>query len=133
MLFKVFTTWALFIPVAIANGITRDLVYKPWVGDLAAHQISTIIAISAFITLVYFLRKSDFKDMTGLRLFIIGLVWVFMTIIFEFGFGFYVDKIPFEKLLADYNILKGRVWSLMLITELFTPITVKVISRRVAR
>ena len=133
MLFKVFTTWALFIPVAIANGITRDLVYKPWVGDLAAHQISTIIAISAFITLVYFLRKSDFKDMTGLRLFIIGLVWVFMTIIFEFGFGFYVDKIPFEKLLADYNILKGRVWSLMLITELFTPIIVKVISRRVAR
>lgn len=129
MLFKIVTTWALFIPVAIANGVTRDLLYKPVVGDLAAHQISTVIAITAFIFLVYFLRRDDFKYLTVFKLLIVGFVWVVMTVIFEFGFGHYIEKLSWERLLADYNILNGRVWSLMLLTELFTPLLVKVVSK----
>ena len=129
MLLKIIITWALFIPVAIVNGITRDLVYKPWVGDLAAHQISTVIAIFAFISLVYYLRRSDFRYLSNLRLFLTGLLWVVLTIIFEFGFGFYIDKVPWEKLVADYNILEGRVWGAMLVAELFTPLLIKAVSK----
>jgi hypothetical protein len=130
MALKILITWALFIPIAITNGIARDLLYRPIVGDLAAHQISTLLAIAAFISLVYFLRRGDFKYLSYFRLVGIGVIWVILTIIFEFGFGFYLDKVPFEKLLADYNIFEGRVWSLMLITELFTPLVVCVISNR---
>lgn len=133
MLFKIIITWALFIPVAILNGIIRDLVYKPFAGDLLAHQISTVIGVSAFISMVYFLRRNDFKYLPTFRLLTIGAVWVILTVIFEFGFGLYVDNIPLEKLFADYNIFAGRVWGLMLLSELFTPIIVKIISRRVAR
>ncbi|MHC1604588.1 MAG: hypothetical protein ACXQTP_01265 [Candidatus Methanofastidiosia archaeon] len=44
-----------------------------------------------------------------------------MTITFEFIVGHYIIGHPWSKLLADYNILKGRVWSLILLTILAGP------------
>ena len=35
-----------------------------------------------------------------------------------------------EKLLLDYNLLKGRVWSLFLLTELVSPLLVKFMKTR---
>jgi hypothetical protein len=37
-----------------------------------------------------------------------------MTIAFEFGFGHYVAGHSWSRLLADYNLANGRVWSLFL-------------------
>ena len=44
---------------------------------------------------------------------------------FEFGFGHFIAKTPWKKLLHDYNLLKGRVWSLFLLVELVSPLLVK--------
>lgn len=128
MLRKIFLTWVLFIPIAIANGVLRETTYKYLVGDLAAHQIGTMIIVSAFVVWVYILRKDDFKLLGDSKLFAIGLSWVVMTILFEFGFGHFIDGISWEKLVADYNIFQGRVWSLMLLGQLFTPKIVKLVS-----
>jgi len=53
---------------------------------------------------------------------IIGIMWLTLSIVFEFIFGHYVMGNSWELLLADYNILEGRVWSLVLITTFFAPI-----------
>jgi hypothetical protein len=45
---------------------------------------------------------------------IIGACWLLMTIAFEFGFGHYVAGHSWSRLIADYNLLEGRVWSLFL-------------------
>jgi hypothetical protein len=42
----------------------------------------------------------------------IGLVWVVLTLIFEFGFGRYPGR-SWPQLLEDYNLLKGRIWILI--------------------
>lgn len=125
LILKSILTWGLFIPVAISNGIVREVAYKPLIGDLAAHQVSTVIAIAAFMTLVYLLRRNDFRKLNSLSLFVIGFGWMIMTILFEFGFGFYIDNASLSRLLGDYDIFKGRVWSLMLLAEMFTPLLVK--------
>ena len=50
-----------------------------------------------------------------------GAIWFCLTITFEFAAGHYVFGNPWEKLLADYNILEGRIWSLVLLTILLAP------------
>jgi hypothetical protein len=43
-----------------------------------------------------------------------GLVWLGMTVAFEFLFGHYVVKRPWSELLNDYNLVAGRVWLVVL-------------------
>jgi len=51
----------------------------------------------------------------------IGLLWLVMTVAFEFGFGHYVAGHSWNRLLADYNIFNGRVWSLFLVWVTILP------------
>jgi hypothetical protein len=53
---------------------------------------------------------------------LIGLFWVLLTVGFDFLAGHYAFKKSWETLLADYNIAQGRIWILVLITNLLAPI-----------
>lgn len=121
-------TWFLFIPIAIINGVLREKIYKRYTGELRAHQLSTITAALAFFMLVYTLLRDKIFSTSRIELLLIGILWVVMTVLFEFGFGRYVDKLSWEKLLTDYNIFKGRVWSLFLLIICFTPLLIKTIN-----
>lgn len=37
----------------------------------------------------------------------IGLMWLAMTVVFEFGFGHFIVGNPWSRLLHDYNVLYG--------------------------
>lgn len=52
----------------------------------------------------------------------IGIFWVVITIIFEFVFGHFVMGHPWVKLFADYNLLNGRLWVLVLINNIAAPL-----------
>jgi hypothetical protein len=52
----------------------------------------------------------------------VGLIWLGMTVIFEFVFGHYVIGHPWRKLFHDYNLLEGRVWVLVLIWTTIAPL-----------
>lgn len=113
--------WFVFMIIAIINAGIRNDVYKPVVGDLIAHQISTIIFITLILLTTYFiLRFSDLK-LNNSEAIIMGTIWLVLTIAFEFIAGHYIFGNSWEKLFADYNILKGRVWSLVLVTTFFAP------------
>ncbi|MBU0906740.1 MAG: hypothetical protein KKD18_01830 [Nanoarchaeota archaeon] len=47
-------------------------------------------------------------------LWLVGGIWVLMTIVFEFIFGHYVMHEGTSVLYADYNIFNGRLWLLVL-------------------
>jgi hypothetical protein len=57
MVIKYFFAWFGMMIIAILNGGFRDLAYKPHVGDLAAHQISTVILLLIFAGFFWFLVK----------------------------------------------------------------------------
>lgn len=122
--------WILFIPVAILNGAIRNFVYKPFVGDLIAHQISTIIAITLFIFLGYLIFKNVAHLHEDRELILTGVFLVILTIFFEFGFGHFVMGNPWDKLLFDYNIFMGRTWALLLFAILVTPLLAKKLAQR---
>ena len=113
--------WSLFMFLAIINAVARESIYKSIIGDLRAHQVSTFVFIALIFLVTYLvLRFSDLKLSTQ-ESFIIGTIWLLLTICFEFIAGHYIFGNSWEKLFADYNILKGRIWSLVLITIFFSP------------
>lgn len=52
----------------------------------------------------------------------VGTVWVALTVAFEFLAGHYVFGNSWERLLADYNMVRGRLWILVLLANLFAPL-----------
>ncbi|MFL5740403.1 MAG: hypothetical protein ACJ75B_09320 [Flavisolibacter sp.] len=118
-------TWLLFIPIVFINATIRELVYKPFVGELAAHQISTVLASAAFFILAYLRFRNHVQTVSKSSLFLIGCMWLIMTVLFEFALGRFVTGASWNKIFYDYNILEGRIWILLLITLLVTPFIVK--------
>ena len=113
--------WLLFLILAIINAGIRNTVYKPIVGDLTAHQISTIVFMIIIMVVTYLLFRFIQIKLSDSQAFLMGFIWLFSTILFEFVAGHYVFGNSWEKLITDYNILKGRVWSLVLLTTFFAP------------
>lgn len=122
MLWKYALLWLGLPILAIINGTIRNLFYKDALGELLAHQLSTaslIVLIGAYTWLFGFLWRIQSTS----QALIIGLIWVSLTIAFEFIFGHYVMGHPWARLLHEYNILQGRVWLLVLIWTALAPFT----------
>ena len=115
--------WLLLAAVAIANGIIRQGTYGKSMSELAAHQVSTVTAILATGAVVW--GVDHFWPIESMyQAWIIGSCWLLMTVLFEFGFGRYVAGHSWQRLFADYNLLRGRVWPLFLVWILVLPVVV---------
>ena len=107
-------SWIGLVSIAIINGIIRDTKYRKLMNELQAHQISTLIFI--LLSGVYIWTLSlRLRMESSSQAITIGLIWIVMTIAFEFLFGHYVAKRSWSRLLQEYNIFKGRVWILVLL------------------
>jgi hypothetical protein len=109
------TAWFGLAAWGVANGIIRELTYADMVGDHAAHQLSTFTLIAMIGGYTWWLQRRWplISTADAVR---IGLLWVAMTVAFEFGFGHYVDGASWATLLADYDITRGNLWILVLLT-----------------
>jgi len=94
-------------------------------GDLLAHQISTLIFIAVIFGVVFFFLKREKKFPKRKDLFLAGVYWLCWTVAFEFIFGHFVFGNFWEKLFADYDIFAGRIWILVLLTILVAPYSVE--------
>ncbi|MBL7961292.1 hypothetical protein JNL27_13755 [bacterium] len=107
-------TWLLLFVAGFINGTIREFVYKSYVGELTAHQISTftlIIFITAIVWFVY--RRYPLENYR--QCVMIGITWMILTAAWEFVFGHYVMGHPWERLLFDYRIRDGRIWVLVIL------------------
>ncbi len=113
-MWKYILAWFPMIVIAITNGLFREKVLRSRLNELHAHQVSTgtmIILCGIYVWILFKLWTPLSTNQTLL----IGLLWFFLTIIFEFSFGHYIAGHSWKKLLNDYNLLQGRVWILVLI------------------
>lgn len=111
MILRYILAWIPMVFIAILNGAIRDLGYGKHVPELRAHQISTITALLLFGAYVFGLTRLWRIDRD--QAMVVGLIWLVLTLGFEFLFGHYVAKHPWGRLLHDYNILAGRLWILI--------------------
>jgi len=106
--------WIPMVAIAVGNGVLRETTYGRRVGELAAHQISCATAIALFYAYGFLLFRVFPIPGTGTAL-AVGAMWVGLTMAFEFLFGRFVVGHPWSRLLADYNLARGRLWPLVLL------------------
>jgi hypothetical protein len=112
--------WFGLLAVAIVNGAAREGFLTPRWGEHTAHALSTI-TLSVSIVLVAWFSIRWLDPRSSRDAWAIGGLWVALTLAFEFLAGHYLFGHPWSRLLADYNVLAGRIWPLVLITTALAP------------
>ena len=120
-LIKSFLLWLLFIPLAIANGVLRDLLLTPLLGDAIGRAISSVSLSLLILGLTLLLVERIGVDTTPWLL-IVGAFWTVLTMLFEFTFFLLVMGHPMDALLKEYDLFRGRLWLLVLATTFFAPL-----------
>ena len=122
ILFYALGIWFIFLMAAILNGAFRENFVEPRVGEYVGHVISTLILISVVLVVTFLFLSNVTIAYSTTDLVLIGAFWVIVTVLFEFLFFHYGRGESWDTLLADYNILKGRLWSLVLVTVFIAPL-----------
>ena len=120
MIWRYTIAWLGLVVLGIVNGLIRNMVYAKFLGELFAHQVSTVILI-VLIGLYTWVLSGWWKIQSAGQAVAIGLIWLALTVVFEFLFGHYVVGHPWSRLLHDYDIRQGRVWVLVLIWTAVVP------------
>lgn len=118
---RAFAIWLLLLVLAVLNGSAREFVINAWIGQHASHVVSTII-LCIVIVIVASLAISWIGPRTVNDALLIGLLWLMLTMAFEFLAGHYLFGHPWQTLLADYNMFEGRIWPFVLLANLLSPV-----------
>lgn len=116
---KSLLVWLCFGVVAVSMGSLREKLLVPRLGELRAHQLGTI-AVCGVIAAIIVVAMRWLQPTSG-EAWAIGLLWVVLTLLFEVGLFHFALGLPWQRLLADYDVAKGRLWPLVLVTELVVP------------
>jgi hypothetical protein len=113
--------WFALLVLAFANGAVRESALVPRLGEALAHAVSSVTLSVAILILSWFtitwIRPTSVSDAWR-----IGVTWLALTLAFEFLAGHYIFGDPWSRLWADYNVLRGRIWVLVLATTLVAPV-----------
>ena len=115
--------WVVMAVVAVVNGIFRETMLITRFGDYTGHVISTVLLIAAILVLSYLYFTRSAIDYSRAELLIVGVIWVVLTVGFEFLVG-YLEGIPVSETLAQYDVLAGHVWIFVPLTLLVAPLLV---------
>ena len=111
--------WLAILLLASVNGAVRDLIVAPRIGDTLARAISTLI-LCTVVLLVAWLSIRWIGPRTNRQALGIGLCWLALTLTFEVGAARLSGK-PWSVVLADYAVLRGRIWVLVPIVTFLAP------------
>jgi hypothetical protein len=118
---RAFAIWLLIIGVEIVHGAVRTLYLAPYVGDFQARQIGVFTGSVPIFAIAYvcvpWLRAS-----TDAALLFVGLIWLLLTLAFEFTFGPWVLGRPWDDLLLDFKIWRGGFFVIGLLFLTLAPL-----------
>jgi hypothetical protein len=120
MFARAIAIWCVLLVIASINGVLREAVLIPRTGELLGRIVSTLL-LSIFILVLAWLTVAWIGPRTSQSAWLVGVVWLLLTLAFEFLAGHYLFHNSWSTLLADYNVLRGRIWVLVLITTLVAP------------
>ena len=129
-LIKSFLVWLLFIPLAIANGVLRDLVLTSALGDMLGRAVSSL-TLSFLILGLTLLLVDRLGVNTRAGYLVVGAFWLVLTLLFEVSFFVLVMGHPMDELLQDYDIFRGRLWLIVLAATFFAPLLAGKMRKRI--
>jgi len=121
MILRAAAVWVFLLVIAVAVGSARVGLLEPVVGERTAHQLGTLAVAILFGAVIWLIAPWIEPGLVRGRLIALGIGWAVAAVLFEFGFGHWVAGHPWSRLLADYDVLGGRLWVLVLLTLLVGP------------
>jgi len=111
--------WLALPFFAVLNGLVRDTTYGPSMGRDLSHSVSVApLLIAIVVWAMWVSRRWPLPDgRTALR---VGVMWLALTLAFEFGLGA-LQGSSMEEMLAEYDITRGRLWPLIPLATLLVP------------
>jgi hypothetical protein len=106
--------------LAILNGILREKVLVPALGS-AAGLVASGILLSVCILFIAWMGAPWYGLLPSRQWFLIGVFWLLLTLIFEFGFGRIAQHKTWTELFEAYTFKGGNIWPLVLLVTLFAP------------
>jgi len=117
---KAVLAWLALFVVMFANGAFRVFVLQPRLGEDRARQVASLTGVVLVLLVGWFFVRVAPQAGSG-QLLRVGAWWLVATVGFEFIYGHFVSGLSWAALLADYNILRGRLWSLILVSVCLGP------------
>ncbi len=126
LFFSSLLVWVIIAMFAIINGVFRENILAPLLGETLALPISGL-SLSIIVFAVTSLSFSLISGNDRLTYKLIGLEWVLLTLFFEFVFGYYVVGRSWASIFEVFNIMKGDLFLVVLATSLVSPLLVAMI------
>ena len=120
---KAAVVWFAMALFAILNGILRENLLMPSLGETISQPLSGIL-LSILIFVLTYLFFPFYAKQKSLTYLLIGVQWISMTLAFEFLFGHYVLGKSWLQILEVFNIFTGNLFTLALLVTLFAPLLV---------
>ena len=120
MWLKAFTLWLAILVLAVLNGTLREAALIPALGS-AAGLVASGAILSACILLVAWAGAPWYGVMTPRGWWLIGALWLILTLLFEFGFGRLAQHKTWAELLEAYTFKGGNIWPLVLAVTMIAP------------
>lgn len=117
---KALALWVTILVTAIINGTLREKILVPIMGAFAGLIASGII-LSGCTFLVAFFAARWHGRLDSSQYWVIGLLWLFLTLLFEFDFSRFVQHKDWPKLLQAYIFNGGNIWPIVLGVTLVSP------------
>ncbi len=120
LLLKSLVAWVLILCLAVANGALREAVLIPSLGRAGGLVLSGVLLCVCVALVAYVLVRIEQGILVKQSAFV-GVLWLCLTLAFEFGFGRYIQHKPWPELLAAYTFKGGNLWSIVLLVTLLAP------------
>lgn len=112
--------WLLLAVLASLNGIFREFVLIPRVGESGGHVLSTGLLVLVILVMAYGYFRWTTVDFSTAELVLVGALWTLLTVGFEFVVG-WAEGTPVSVTLAQYDVLAGQIWIVVPLTLLVAP------------
>lgn len=120
MVFRAIAAWLVLIVAESIHGALRELWLRPNVGDLRARQVAlltgSVIVLGIAYAFLPWLRATSRRAR-----WLVGALWMGLTLAFELSLGRLVLGYSWDRLLEDYDPMRGGFLSLGMLVLLLSP------------
>jgi hypothetical protein len=120
VLVKATILWVAILVCAILNGALREQVLIPSLGHFTGAVASGFI-LSAVILVVALVAVPWYGSLRAKQWWLLGLLWLVLTMVFEFSFGRLVQHNTWRELIEAYTFKNGNIWPVVLVATLIAP------------
>ena len=119
-IFRAFAVLLVIIFAESVHGTLRQLFLASLIGDFIARRIAFFVAILLIFLITYFfIRWIDAPNVKSL--FAVGLMWMILMTLFEFGLGLFMMNYSWERMFEDYDVSRGGLMGFGLLFMIFAP------------